>query len=369
MFPEAPLRCFPLLALVLVAGCGGKPATDKPQRPDNRFAVATALVATQDLVPELTVPARFEAAETARCTARVAGPVVRVLVGEGKAVKAGEPLAELDATRLRLTVASAEATVLKAQAAADEAGKLVLRRQQLAKDNLTTAEDLEAALSRATQAAAELGSAKAARDRAAADLTDAVITAPVTGIIERKTVDTGQWVMVGQELFTIVRRDPLQVRAQVPPEMAATLTANLPVTVRAEGQEAVGAIVLVAQAADPATGRVPILARLSQPPAAHRPGGFADLTLRGTPRTAMVVPASAIRPTERGLVAYLAIEGVARERPVETGTRTPEGGLEILRGLVPGDLLITTGADALKDGSLLRTEAGADAKPAKRPQP
>jgi hypothetical protein len=60
---------------------------------------------------------------------------------------------------------------------------------------------------------------------------------------------------------------------------------------------------------------------------------------------------------------------VARERPVETGTRTPEGGLEILRGIAPGDLLITTGADALKDGSLLRTEADADAKPAKRPQP
>jgi len=238
----------------------------------------------------------------------------------------------------------------------------------LAKANLATAEDLDTALSRATQAAADLASAKAALGRAEADLADAVISAPVTGIIERKTVDTGQWVTLGQELFTIVRRDPLQVRAQVSPEMAATLTANRPVTVRAEGQDATGAIVLVGQAADPATGRVPVLARLSQPPAAHRPGGFADLILRGNPRTAVVVPAAAIRPTERGLVAYLAVEGVARERTVETGARTADGGLEIRRGLVPGDLLITRGADALKDGSPLRTDA-TEATPTTQPTP
>ena len=110
MSPKSLLILVPLV----LAACGAPPAADKPGRGEIRFSVITAPVTSRDLTPETTVPARLEAAETARCTARVAGPVTRVLVTEGRAVKAGDPLVELDATRLRLTLASAEATLLKA---------------------------------------------------------------------------------------------------------------------------------------------------------------------------------------------------------------------------------------------------------------
>jgi multidrug efflux pump subunit AcrA (membrane-fusion protein) len=166
-----------LLALALLAGCGSSAPIAKPERPDNRFAVATAVVGTRELTPETTVPARFEAAETARCTARVAGPVVRVLVGEGKVVKAGDPLAELDSVRLRIAVASAEAAVLKAQAAAEEARKLVARREALAKADLTTAEDLDNAKSRAVQTAADLASGASTT---LAAQTQTAVTSPTT---------------------------------------------------------------------------------------------------------------------------------------------------------------------------------------------
>ncbi len=352
MSPKSLLILVPLV----LAACGAPPAADKPGRGEIRFSVITAPVTSRDLTPETTVPARLEAAETARCTARVAGPVTRVLVTEGRAVKAGDPLVELDATRLRLTLASAEATLLKAKSAAEEAGRLLVRRQQLVQANLTSEEDLDAARTKTLTATAELQAAQAARDRAQADLADAVITAPIAGLIERRSVDTGQWLNVGSEVFTIVRRDPLQVRGQVTPETAAGLAPNLPAAARAEGQEALGAIVLVGQAADPATGRVPVLARLTQPPAAFRPGGFAELVLRGTTRSALVVPSQAVRPTERGLVAFVAVEGTARQRIVTVGERTADGGVEILTGLTAGESLIVTGADALRDGSPLRSD-------------
>jgi multidrug efflux pump subunit AcrA (membrane-fusion protein) len=69
-----------------------------------------------------------------------------------------------------------------------------------------------------------------------------------------------------------------------------------------------------------------------------------------------VVPQMAIRPTERGFVAFV-IEGeVARERVLTLGMRTTDGRAEVRAGLQPGDLLVIRGAEALRDGVAVRVE-------------
>jgi multidrug efflux system membrane fusion protein len=296
---------------------------------------------------------RFEAAETARCSARVAGPVREVLVDEGRSVAAGEALARLDDDRYVLAVRGAEAALAKARSSSDEAGRLVARRQELRAQGSVTAEDLDLATARATQAQADVHAAEVALARARKDHEDTVITAPVAGIIENRRAETGAWVTVGEELFTITRRDPLQMRALIEPLVAATLATGLPVTVRADGLEAPGVLALVGQAADPATGRVPVVARMTTPPAAFRPGGFARLVLTSPERNAVMVPSSAIRPTDHGLVVYLAEEGKAVERRVITGASTADGSVEVVTGLTAGEVLVVTGGDALKPGATL----------------
>jgi len=65
-------------------------------------------------------------------------------------------------------------------------------------------------------AAAEVSQAQAALAQARLNLRDALVRAPVSGIIQTRTVQTGQYVQLGTVLATLVQRDPLLLRFQVP---------------------------------------------------------------------------------------------------------------------------------------------------------
>jgi membrane fusion protein (multidrug efflux system)/multidrug efflux system membrane fusion protein len=77
-----------------------------------------------------------------------------------------------------------------------------------------------------------------------------------------------------------------------------------------------------------------------------------------------VVPQIAIRPTERGFVAFVVEDDVARERVLTLGMRTPDGRAEVRAGLAAGELLVVRGAEALRDGALVRVEGPAAPAPA-----
>ena len=82
-----------------------------------------------------------------------------------------------------------------------------------------------------------------------------------------------------------------------------------------------------------------------------KPGFFAEVTLATeTHRDAIVVPEGAVQASESGFVAYVVEEGRARQRPVQIGLRTGDGGVEILAGLAAGQTLVVEGSDRLSDG-------------------
>ena len=74
---------------------------------------------------------------------------------------------------------------------------------------------------------------------------------------------------------------------------------------------------------------------------------------------ASVIPQTAVRPSERGFLAYVIAEGdVAKERVVTLGMRTQEGRVEVKDGLAPGERLVVRGAEALRDGAQVRIVQG-----------
>jgi multidrug efflux pump subunit AcrA (membrane-fusion protein) len=96
--------------------------------------------------------------------------------------------------------------------------------------------------------------------------------------------------------------------------------------------------------------------------AALRPGSFAEIRVpigssSGTP----VIPQTAIRPSERGFLAFVVEDGTARERVVTLGLRTADGRVEVRSGLSAGEPLVVRGAEALRDGARVRVEASGTA--------
>ena len=152
---------------------------------------------------------------------RAPGKVTQRLVEVGDSVKAGQPIARLDATDYQLGVNAAEAQVQAAstdaaQAAADEA-----RFRRLAADGSVGAADHERQKARADAAAARLDQAQRqlALSRNRSGYT--VLVAPYAGVVTALRMETGQVVAEGQSVVTLARQDDHEFVVDLPEGMAA----------------------------------------------------------------------------------------------------------------------------------------------------
>lgn len=351
-----------LALLCAVAACGesrsepADPGSLKNRRGPQAFPVETQVVQAREVAYSVSAVGTVSAFETVQITARVPGVVERVRFAEGDQVQQGQVLIEVEPQRYELAVRSARAVLEKARAVHAEARAGLERRTSAnaATPGLVREEEIEQFRARASQAAADEASARVALEQAELNLRDAFVRAPIAGVIETRTVQTGQYVQAGSELASVLRKEPLLLRFQVPADEAQRLQAGQTARFRVRGRQEpyTATIQLVSGQADPASRLVPVTAQI--PPEAARElraGTFAQVNVQvGSPSQAPVIPQSAVRPSERGFLAYVVEDGKARERSVQLGLRTPEGLVEVLEGVQPGDELVVRGAEALRDG-------------------
>lgn len=364
-----------LLLLLLCAGpaCSREGASAKaaaapaaqpasPGRTPMRFPVEVAPVQGRQVEYAVSAVGSVEAFERVQVTARVAGAVERVLVREGAAVRAGQTLVEIEPRRYEVAVASARAALERAQASGADARAALDRREAAVAQTpgLIPAEEVATARTRVLVGAAEVQQAQAALDQALLNRRDAYVRAPIGGTIETKSVETGQYVQPGAVLATLVRREPLLLRFQVAESDAGRIRQGMRALFRVQSSRDrhTARITHVAQGAAGTSRMVAVVAEVERPSGeALRPGMFAEVEVPvGGTSEAPVVPQMAIRPTERGFVAFVVEGEVARERLIRLGMRTADGSVEVRAGLAPGERLVVRGAEGLRDGAAVRVE-------------
>jgi membrane fusion protein, multidrug efflux system len=352
------------------AGKGG-PAADKggSKKGPQAFPVEVAEVQARDV--QLVIPAvgSLDAFERVQVTARVSGVVERVKFTEGDLVKNGQVLVEIEPQRYQVAVRSAKAALERVKASQAEATAGLQRRQQAVDKSpgLIPAEELETWRTKGSLAAAEQAEAAARYDEAALNLRDAYVRAPTSGTIETRNVQTGQYMQPGVVLATLVQRDPLLLRFQVPEADAGKLQKGMTVAFKVQGDptEFRAAITHIAALADMTTRMVPVTGEVAPEQRDNlRPGSFAEVTASvGAVSNAPVVPEIAVRPSERGFLAFVIEEQggkpVARERIVTLGMHTIDGHVEVREGLKVGEQLVIRGGEALKDGAAVRVQGAA----------
>jgi membrane fusion protein, multidrug efflux system len=362
------LSAFCLLPSAFVMSCSkgdaqpkqGAPGGPKGARAAMEFPVEVQPVESRNVEYAVNAVGSLDAFERVAVTARVAGAIERVMFSEGQNVAKGQALAEIEPERYRIAVDAAEATLTKARAAQGEAEAGYARRQAASAKNpgLIRGEEVETWRTRVQSTAAEVTQAQAALAQARLNLRDAFVRAPVSGIIQTRTVETGQYVPVGTVLATLVRRDPLLLRFQVPEQEAAPLRTGLVArfNVAEDEQQHQARITHVAAAASQSSRMVDVTAHVVD--ANHpqlRPGAFARVTVPiGSTRQSPVIPQTAIRPSEKGFLAFTVNDGVARQRVLTLGMRTADGQVEVRQGLQAGETLVIRGAEALRDGAKVR---------------
>jgi len=357
-----------LMTALLAGSCSNGDAKDTKAKPEAggrgartmEFPVETRPVESRDVEYTVTAVGSLDAFERVEVTSRVTGAVERLLFSEGQFVRAGQAMVEIEPERYRLAVTSAEATLAKQKASRGEAEAGFARRQAASQKNpgLIRGEEIETWRTKVQTAAAEVSEAQATVAQARLNLRDSFVRAPAAGVIQTRTVRTGQYVQPGAVIATLVRRDPLLLRFQVQEADASALRSGMSVNFNVAEDKAVqtARISHVAAAASSTSRMVDVTAQVinSNHPEL-RPGAFARVSIPiGARRDTPVVPQTAIRPSERGFLAYVINDGVATQRVLTLGMRTADGQVEVKSGLKPGEQLVIRGAEALSDGAKVK---------------
>jgi multidrug efflux system membrane fusion protein len=364
---QHPLPFLSALALATAAAGCTKPTQGAagPGRGARTLTVKVEPVHARDVTYKIQAVGSLEAEQVVQVTAEVEGKVTDVRFDEGMRVGPQTILFRIDPSRYRLEAQRAEASYQKALVDRRRAEQDQARREQLAKEQLVAIEELNRSRGEADRLAAEADSAKAARDIALQNVRRSEVRAPLGGVINTKTVETGQFVKTGDILARLVDTSRLRLRFKVSEGESLRARRGQPVTftVGALGDTLfTGQIYHVGEVADPATRQVEVLAWVKNP-GVLKPGFFAEVALASEKRAnAIVVPERAVLASDRGFVAYV-VEGTkARVRPLKLGIRTGDGGVEILAGVTPGDKVVVEGSDRLTDGMEVQI-AGAPAAP------
>lgn len=329
-------------AVLLALGCKASPPADEGAQTavNVKTIVVTARPYTETVGAIGTVTAR--AGHIASLSAPAPARVAQVLVSVGQRVGVGTKLVVFDQAPFRDAAFAAEAASSAAQRAYD-------RAKTLSDAGIIPRKDLD-------QATADI--ARARNDVAIAHRAEAlsVMRSPISGVVTEMSAVLGASADVTQPLVGIADPSALDIVLGTPPGIAAKIRPGNKVQLRA-GQNAtgeslgIGTVIDIGAAVDTSARSVAIRASL---PAAVRPLRIGE-TIYGdiavaTRNNAIIVPVEALIP-EGDLFKVFVVDAknVAHARSVTVGSRNPKT-VEILKGLSPGERVVTYGAYGLDDG-------------------
>ncbi len=324
-------------ALLTVSGCG------KVQKSQSAASAELAPVEVRTQAVQTRKSAVFEevvgtirAKLHATIEAKASGRILEMPLLLGQKVKAGQLLARLDAPEIRARLEQAEAGLQQAE-------RDWKRMSGLLEQQAATRSDYDAADARYLQA-------KAAVSEARALLSYVEILAPFDGVITKKWVDVGDLASPGKPLVDLEDPTRLQMEADVPEAIAASIAPDAQMTIRAGGGtgDLSGKVAEIAPIADPTSRTFRVKLDLTNTPGLMS-GQFARLLVPLGESTAMHVPVSAV--VQRGqLEMVFAVEDQhARLHLVKTG-RCAQNETEILSGVDAGDRVVVENASQLVDG-------------------
>ena len=342
-----------LFALLVAAGaCGGDQASGNGGA--NAASPVEAAVARTDTLA-LTVRAvgSLEADARVEVKPETSGRVTSIAFREGQEVRRGQVLVRLDEGKLEAQLEAARAALTRARAEAENLRTQLRRNDSLVARGAISQQAYDDVRTSYNTAAARMEEARANVRLAEQRLEDAVIRSPFDGRIGAREFDLGDYLAVGDPLFTVVDDDPMEIQFAVPERYLGSLERGTPVdlTVRSTTDRTFrGVVDFVSPYVDRANRTVALKARVPNPASELRAGQFADVQLQLERRSAVIVPEAAVIPRQEGNSVFLVRGDEATRSAVEVGERL-RGIVEILSGVSAGDTVVVAGQHNLAEGA------------------
>ena len=379
-------QVFALACALLLAACGGKEPPAGPGAGGPGAPAVTVLTVQAESVPVASeLPGRTSPYLIAELRPQVTGIVKQRLFKEGSEVKAGQVLYQIDPATYRAAHDSARASLARAEANLDAARLKAERYAELVKIEAVSQQANDEAAAALKQVQADVGSAKAALDKARIDLGFTRVTSPIAGRIGRSAVTPGALVTANQAaaLATVQQLDPIYVdltqssaellrmrRDLESGRLQRTRGNAVPVRLVLEDGSLYGAegrLAFSEVTVDEGTGSVTLRAVFPNPKGELLPGMYVRARLaQGVRDNAILVPHAAVSRDPKGNATVMVVNAESKVEPRIVKAEQSLGDKWVVtEGLAPGNRVIVEGLQKAKPGTPVQAqEAGAAAAPA-----
>jgi RND family efflux transporter MFP subunit len=353
--------------------------------------VTTAAAISRGLPQTVEVVGSLTADEEVVVSSQIAGEITALNIDFGSYVQKGQIIAQIDQRDALLRIEQSELQLKQTMARIgmkegvkfdplqtpdvmqvkaqldwtkmdlDRATKLVeagdvprtIYDQALTQKNLAQAR-YQAALDAISQQVAIVEQQRAAINLSRKSLTDTVVRSPISGAVKEKFQARGAFVPVGGKIVSIVRTNPIRLRADIPESSVSAVRVGQTISVTTDAfpnRTFMGRVTRLGTSLSEQTRALPVEAVIANPANTLRPGMFAKSQLvTNRNGSAIMVPTKAIF-TIAGIIKVFVIEnGKAVEKLVKTGLTDGEL-IEITEGVNEGDQVATSNLDKLQQGS------------------
>ncbi|MFI4948858.1 MAG: MdtA/MuxA family multidrug efflux RND transporter periplasmic adaptor subunit [Alphaproteobacteria bacterium] len=362
-----------LLILFVVGGlvawvvlrAGHQAATTGRFQSSGPMPVGTAKVGKGDMPIVLSGLGAVTPLATVTVKTQIAGQLTEVAFKEGQVVNKGDFLAQIDSRPYQVALEQAEGQLAKDQALLKNAQVDLARYRTLIAENSVARQILDTQAALVQQDVGTVQADQAQVDTQKLNLVYCHIIAPVGGRVGLRQVDPGNYVQTSDAngIVVITQLQPISVIFTLPEDNLPTVLkrlhagAALPATAydrTGATKLDTGTLETVDNQIDPTTGTVKLRAIFDNPETSLFPNQFVNVKLLvDTLHDASIAPISAIQRGAPGTFVYLVNGDTVSAQPVALGPGDNQS-VAITKGLTPGQVVVTDGADRLKDGAKVK---------------
>ena len=300
---------------------------------------------------------------------QVSGTITQVCIAEGAQVKKGQTLVIIDQVPYKAALETAIANVKSAEASVATARLTADSKEQLFKENVVSAFDLQTARNSLLQAEATLAQAKAEEVNARNDLSYTEVRSPVDGVsgmlpyrvgalvdasittpLTTVSDDTEMYVyfsMTESQVLSLIRQyKTLDEAMKQMPEVELKLSDGLTYAHK-------GRIDAISGTIDTSTGAVSLRATFPNPEHILRNGGSGTVVLPYIKENVLIVPQEATYEIQDKIFVYKVVDGKATSSQVSVFPINDGKEYIIESGLEEGETIIAEGAGLVQEGTIV----------------
>lgn len=244
---------------------------------------------------------------------------------------------------------TAQAALVQAQAVYDSAAKHLESMQKVNREA-----ELQTAQGQLTSAEGKLKGADA-------QVSYSEIRSPINGVVTNRPLFAGETATAGTPLITVMDTAVLIAKAHVAQSVTQEMKVGDDAAVQVPGidQPVPAKVSLISPALDPGSTTVEIWLNIDNKKSVLKVGTPVKVVITGrTVQDAWIIPQAAVLTAQDGgkSVMVVGADGNAHKKPVTLGI-SDDGQVQVLSGLTPNDMVITSGSYGLDDGTKVKIGA------------